>query len=105
MGAGIIRPRSGRVPERPKGAVCKIAGIAYTGSNPVPATRTLSCGNAAAPLRFPSWSLVRAKVADGEQRQAEVADLGQEAVQGRLVGDRPGDHRLARLVAGDLESL
>ena len=28
----------GRVPERPKGAVCKIAGIAYTGSNPVPAT-------------------------------------------------------------------
>jgi hypothetical protein len=32
------------VPERPKGAVCKIAGIAYTGSNPVPATR-LTCGN------------------------------------------------------------
>src|SRR4029450_5949901 len=48
LGAGIIRPRSGRVPERPKGAVCKIAGIAYTGSNPVPATTALSCGNAAA---------------------------------------------------------
>ena len=46
--AGIIRPRPGRVPERPKGAVCKIAGIAYTGSNPVPATTALSCGNAAA---------------------------------------------------------
>jgi hypothetical protein len=30
------------------GATCKIAGIAYTGSNPVPATTTLTCGNAAA---------------------------------------------------------
>jgi hypothetical protein len=29
-------------------ATCKIAGIAYTGSNPVPATLSLSCGNAAA---------------------------------------------------------
>src|SRR5215218_3715976 len=28
-------------------ATCKIAGIAYTGSNPVPATLLLSCGNAA----------------------------------------------------------
>ena len=44
------------------GATCKIAGIAYTGSNPVPATLPLSCGNAAADrpvrpgstLRFPS---------------------------------------------------
>jgi hypothetical protein len=43
-------------------ATCKIAGIAYTGSNPVPATLPLSCGNAAAyrpvrpdsMLRFPS---------------------------------------------------
>ena len=29
-------------------ATCKIAGIAFTGSNPVPATLPLSCGNAAA---------------------------------------------------------
>jgi hypothetical protein len=43
-------------------ATCKIAGIAYTGSNPVPATLPLSCGNAAcyypirpgSTLRFPS---------------------------------------------------
>jgi hypothetical protein len=28
-------------------ATCKIAGIAYTGSNPVPATLPLSCGNTA----------------------------------------------------------
>ena len=28
----------GRVPERPKGAVCKIAGVAYRGSNPLPPT-------------------------------------------------------------------
>jgi len=26
------------VPERPKGAVCKIAGVAYGGSNPPPPT-------------------------------------------------------------------
>jgi hypothetical protein len=31
-------------------ATCKIAGIAYTGSNPVPATLPLSWGNAAAAL-------------------------------------------------------
>src|SRR2546427_7061354 len=30
----------GRVPERPKGAVCKIAGVAYRGSNPLPPTTT-----------------------------------------------------------------
>jgi hypothetical protein len=43
-------------------ATCKIAGIAYTGSNPVPATLLLSCENAVAyrpitpgsTLRFPS---------------------------------------------------
>jgi putative transposase len=29
-------------------AVCKTAGFAYTGSNPVPATLSLTCGNAAA---------------------------------------------------------
>ena len=35
----------------PRGAVaatCKIAGNAFTGSNPVPATNLLSCANAAA---------------------------------------------------------
>ena len=29
---------SGRLPERPKGAVCKTVGLAYAGSNPAPAT-------------------------------------------------------------------
>ena len=29
----------GGVPERPKGAVCKIAGVAYAGSNPAPPTQ------------------------------------------------------------------
>jgi hypothetical protein len=33
---------SGRLPERPKGAVCKTVGLAYVGSNPTPAT---TCGN------------------------------------------------------------
>ena len=36
----------GRDPRGDGGATCKIAGIAYTGSNPVPATLALSCGNA-----------------------------------------------------------
>jgi hypothetical protein len=31
------------------------------------------------------------EAADEEQGQAQVADLGEQAVQGRLVGDRPGD--------------
>src|SRR5450756_501134 len=32
----------GRLPEWPKGTVCKTVGSAYVGSNPTPATR---CGN------------------------------------------------------------
>jgi hypothetical protein len=35
----------GRDPRGAGGATCKTAGIAYTGSNPVPATLPLSCGN------------------------------------------------------------
>jgi hypothetical protein len=42
---GIVSPRRrmeiqryGRLPEWPKGAVCKIVGLAYVGSNPTPAT-------------------------------------------------------------------
>jgi hypothetical protein len=34
-------------PRGAAGAVCKIAGIAYTGSNPVPATTALTSNNAA----------------------------------------------------------
>src|SRR6266699_2911850 len=34
----------------------------------------------------------RVDVAYREQRQAKVTDLGKQAVQRRLVGDRPGDH-------------
>jgi hypothetical protein len=39
--------RMGRDPRGDGGATCKIAGIAYTGSNPVPATLPLSWANAA----------------------------------------------------------
>jgi hypothetical protein len=38
----------GTGPARDGAATCKIAGIAHTGSNPVPATLAPSCGNAAA---------------------------------------------------------
>jgi glyoxylase-like metal-dependent hydrolase (beta-lactamase superfamily II) len=42
----------------------------------------------------------------GEPRAAAgVADLGQQAVQGRLVGDRPGDDGHAGFVAADLQAL
>src|SRR6266545_1163114 len=44
-GGLLGRVGMGRVPERPKGAVCKTAGFAYTGSNPVPATPPLTCRN------------------------------------------------------------
>ena len=35
---------NGRMPERPKGAVCKIAGEAYGGSNPPPPTNERTGG-------------------------------------------------------------
>src|SRR5215470_8563217 len=38
----------GRLPEWPKGAVCKTVGSAYVGSNPTPAT---TCGNSP----WPAW--------------------------------------------------
>jgi hypothetical protein len=38
-----------------------------------------------------------ADLADRQQRQAEVADLGEQAVQGRLVDDGPSDQGLAGL--------
>ena len=38
----------GRLPEWPKGAVCKTVGLAYDGSNPSPAT---TCGNSP----WPAW--------------------------------------------------
>jgi len=43
-------------------------------------------------------------VADRDQEQPEVADLGQQPVQGGLVGDRAADDGLLP-VAGDLEVL
>jgi hypothetical protein len=47
--AAIIRDQAGMAGDPPgdAAATCKIAGIAYTGSNPVPATLSLSCENAA----------------------------------------------------------
>jgi hypothetical protein len=48
---------------------------------------------------------VGVELADREQRQAQVTDLGQEAVQRRLVGDRTDDDGLAELVAGDTQAL
>src|SRR5215218_1127027 len=48
---------------------------------------------------------VWADAADREQLQAQVADLGEQAVQGRLVGDQSGDGGLAGLVAADLQPL
>src|SRR5262245_39321348 len=40
-----------------------------------------------------------------DQRKGQVADLAEHAVQGSLVGDRPGEKSLARLVTADLQTL
>jgi hypothetical protein len=53
------------------------------------------------PCRLTVW----VGAADQEQGQAQVADLGQQAVQGRRVDDRPGDDGLAGLVAADVQAL
>ena len=47
-------PDFGRVPERPKGAVCKIAGVAYGGSNPPPPTKGCSQNETPRVLKTPS---------------------------------------------------
>src|SRR6185437_13726047 len=64
-GISFSEPRSrcgyGRLPEWPKGAVCKTVGSAYVGSNPTPAT-TCENGPLAAETRpggpFPSCHAV-----------------------------------------------
>ena len=50
----------GRLPEWPKGAVCKTAGIAYVGSNPTPATSWMggSCSRKARTGSTSSFLLV-----------------------------------------------
>src|SRR5919112_6679005 len=79
-------------------------------------TACLGRAGAAGPVRVPfTWSLLgRAPVpspvagvdgADRQELQAEVADLGQQAVEGRLVGDRSGDGGRTRLVAGHLQAV
>ena|SRR5215471_2554187 len=60
-------------------------------------------GGAARPRRVWHWSW-RFGAAHREQGKAEVADLGQEAVQGGLVGDRPGEDGPAA-VAGQLQAV
>jgi hypothetical protein len=47
-GANRDQMGTGRDPRGDGAVTCKIAGIAYTGSNPVPATLTFSWANAAA---------------------------------------------------------
>ena len=46
-------------------------------------------------------SSVRVEATRLEQRKTEIADLDQQAVQGRLVDDWPGDGGLADLVTRD----
>src|SRR5215217_6326719 len=48
-----------------------------------------------------SWKVSPGRGAHLQQRQAEIADLGEQAVQGRLVGERPNDGGLAARVAAD----
>src|SRR5919112_1705952 len=80
---------------------------------------TMAClgrAGAAGRVRVPfMWSLLgRAPApspvagvdgADRQELQAEVADLGQQTVEGRLVDDRAGDRGRARGVAGHLQAV
>src|SRR5712671_186358 len=64
----VLATAQGRLPERPKGAVCKTVGLAYVGSNPTPAT---TCGNSLWPARMRSGDdLVRVR-----WRPAETGSL------------------------------
>jgi len=47
----------------------------------------------------------RVDAANRLEGKAQVADLGEQAVQGRLIDDGPGDPGQAGLVAGDLEAI
>ena len=84
------RPAFGRLPERPKGAVCKTVGVAYVGSNPTPATAPdrmdpgleLSHDPVPAPRRW--------------QRASPSPGIPEKQVQGFGVGDlRWSQHHVA----------
>ena len=71
LSAAAMRRRLGRLPEWPKGAVCKTVGSAYVGSNPTPATL------------FPQ---VRAGVIGWWHRLLRAGASGSRAVCGPAVG-------------------
>ena len=56
---------------------CKIAGIAYTGSNPVPATLPLSCGNviAVGPVTPPRRAGIRSDFPPPDAAPTPTASL------------------------------
>src|ERR1700746_1346342 len=60
----------GRLPEWPKGAVCKTVGSAYDGSNPSPAT---TCENGPLAGDTPALRAVACCVILGHQPSADVA--------------------------------
>ena len=49
--------------------------------------------------------LVGADLGDGDQRQAEVADFLEQAMQRGLVGHRAGDERACRRFVGEAQSV
>src|SRR5438874_13192106 len=92
-GDGALGAPHGRMPERPKGAVCKIAGDAYGGSNPPPPTTACSRNSAPSVLEIPLdrslWAPSRVQPASqapsAEPPSSRSRDPGREGVcQGRL---------------------
>ena len=74
-------------------ATCKIAGIAYTGSNPVPATPTLTCENAVAgrlisPSSTPAFPPV--SLQPTPRRHLRRPHLGAWRRRAEYVLDQPG---------------
>jgi hypothetical protein len=75
----------GRLPERPKGAVCKTVGFAFPGSNPGPAT---TCGNG----RWPADSAICETVGWARPGPAGSRGVPLFAVVHGHIADRIRDH-------------
>jgi hypothetical protein len=98
LSAAVMRRRLGRLPEWPKGAVCKTVGSAYDGSNPSPAT-TSGNGPLAGIPRLggpfccvpPCVSVCRCRAACG----GSYGRMADEIRAGRAVGVTAGFPRTA----------
>jgi hypothetical protein len=92
----------GRLPERPKGAVCKTVGSAYVGSNPTPAT---TCENGPWPGVSPApRAVVRCVILCHRRPGDAAAQRWLRTYSGRDRGRRSGAPNRLLELHGDLLS-